>query len=161
MNLRFLLPLLLMCSVASSCIDNNCSGVVCNNEGVCVQGTCACLQGYEGDFCDSRWVEKFIGTWSADEYDKKGNYLRTYTVTTGPAIAPDTFYLIGQIPDVDSVLCTRAAFRTFAMAQRAINDSTNFNGGQASLNASSGSVTGVYSFTQNDVETIINFTWAR
>lgn len=161
MLIRVFTSLILILLAASGCIEDNCSGVICNNDGVCVQGVCACLQGYEGEFCNDEWDEKFAGAWNVDEYDRRGNLLSRYMITTSPQSAPDSFYLLGQLPMVDTVFCSRQAFMTFAMGERVINDSTRFNGGEGLLDSISGNVTGVYSFTQNEVETIINFTWAR
>lgn len=54
----FFLLLLLTSSCKDPCKDINC------NDGVCLEGTCLCDDGYEGDNCDKLEREKFIGSWT-------------------------------------------------------------------------------------------------
>ncbi len=39
-----------------------CETVTCLNGGTCVDGYCHCPEGYEGLKCETRWNEKFTGT---------------------------------------------------------------------------------------------------
>jgi hypothetical protein len=36
----------------SSCVTDKCKDVVCQNDGICVEGTCDCPAGTSGTFCD-------------------------------------------------------------------------------------------------------------
>ena len=40
--------------------DNN-----CNDHGICIDGTCDCLDGYLGEFCEKRETTKYIGDYDA------------------------------------------------------------------------------------------------
>lgn len=51
----------------SSCNTDKCKDVVCQNDGVCLEGTCDCAVGYEGQFCDTKANAKFAGTWTVNE----------------------------------------------------------------------------------------------
>ncbi len=43
-----------LCIQLLSCTSENpCDGIICNNGGTCVDGTCACLDGFSGPNCDS------------------------------------------------------------------------------------------------------------
>lgn len=48
--------------LSSSCKDP-CKDVNCN-DGVCLEGTCLCDDGFEGVNCDKRESDKFVGTWT-------------------------------------------------------------------------------------------------
>lgn len=47
----------------SSCGDD-CDTVVCQNEGFCEQGVCACQAGFEGEFCEILTREKLTGNYN-------------------------------------------------------------------------------------------------
>ena len=36
----------------SSCVTDKCKDVVCQNDGICIEGTCDCPAGTSGTFCD-------------------------------------------------------------------------------------------------------------
>jgi EGF-like domain len=46
-----------------SCNTNPCSDVLCLNNGTCREGACACPSGFEGNFCQNKSGDKFIGYW--------------------------------------------------------------------------------------------------
>jgi hypothetical protein len=53
----------------SSCSRDECKDVVCQNGGTCdeTDGSCTCATGFEGDLCQTRVADKFVGTWTATE----------------------------------------------------------------------------------------------
>jgi len=55
-----------------------CTNVVCENNGVCNEGKCSCPDGYDGDYCETIWNEKFGGTWLVT--DSCGTQRDTFTV---------------------------------------------------------------------------------
>lgn len=61
----------------TSCNQDECKDVVCQNGGTCTEGKCTCVTGYEGTNCETKSVTKFVKTWSAS--DKEAN-----TTTTIP-----------------------------------------------------------------------------
>lgn len=46
---------------------DNCTGVVCRNNGTCVDGKCNCTAGYTGDFCDIKANAPYIGKWGVTQ----------------------------------------------------------------------------------------------
>lgn len=62
----------------TSCVDP-CKDVVCENGGTCIEGTCDCATGYEGDNCADEMRAKFVGSYSvADNCSATGT--ASYTV---------------------------------------------------------------------------------
>jgi hypothetical protein len=51
----------------TACNKDKCKDVVCQNGGTCSEGNCNCLAGFEGDRCQTKVVDKFVGTWNAAE----------------------------------------------------------------------------------------------
>ncbi len=47
----------------TSCTRDSCQTFTCRNEGVCTDGFCRCLDGYEGTQCEITSSQKFIGTY--------------------------------------------------------------------------------------------------
>ncbi len=45
-----------------------CSDVTCLNDGVCIEGSCDCAEGYEGTTCETEKRENLLGTWSTNDY---------------------------------------------------------------------------------------------
>jgi hypothetical protein len=66
--------------MAVGCQDP-CKNVPCvQNQGFCVEGTCYCNDGYQGDSCSLGFNAKFVGTYSAtDVCDSMGS--SSYSVT--------------------------------------------------------------------------------
>lgn len=52
-----------------ACDRNTCENVTCNNSpnSICVNGECACTQGYEGEFCDVLSYEKYQGNYRVSQ----------------------------------------------------------------------------------------------
>lgn len=153
--------LILICLAAvllAGCISDNCTAIRCQNEGVCVQGACACAYGYEGELCNGKWYDNFNRQWTAVE-TVNNDTVRTYPLNITPGNSPDTFYVLGMAQLVDTVVCTRKAYRVFTMHERILPDSTKMSGGDGVYNPESGIVTGLYSFSKGDVITNVRFTW--
>lgn len=52
-----------------------CDNVICLNGGVCKDGVCSCPQGFEGTQCQTKWSDKFLGNYLADDAcDTSSNY---------------------------------------------------------------------------------------
>jgi hypothetical protein len=62
--MKKLIPIVLILLLAVSCKkdEDKCADVNCNF-GTCVEGTCQCDEGYEGDDCSIASNEKFLGDW--------------------------------------------------------------------------------------------------
>ncbi len=55
--------------VVSSCSDDPCDDVICNNGGDCIEGNCDCPTGYEGTTCDVESRTKYLGGWNTVDWD--------------------------------------------------------------------------------------------
>lgn len=71
--------------MASSCKDP-CKDINCN-DGVCLEGTCLCDDGYEGVNCEKLEREKFVGSWTGplDCGGMLGSNEATILVTEDPS----------------------------------------------------------------------------
>ena len=70
------------CTVEDLCVTNN---VNCLNGGTCVDGTCACASGYEGDSCQTLSSAKFVGSYEVDDVCSESgsnNYNVTITASS-------------------------------------------------------------------------------
>jgi len=52
---------------------NNCKPNPCQNEGVCNDGSCECIAGFEGDNCETKIEKHFITTWKTDNQGSSTN----------------------------------------------------------------------------------------
>lgn len=44
-----------------------CSGVVCQNNGKCIMGTCDCTAGYTGQYCEKKANAPYLGKWKVTQ----------------------------------------------------------------------------------------------
>lgn len=67
----------------TSCQPDKCKAIACAYGGVCNEGSCKCLPGYEGSNCETITRKKFIGLWAVKE---KGSVtpLRQYPLSIEP-----------------------------------------------------------------------------
>jgi EGF-like domain len=90
----------------SACSTNPCADVYCRNNGTCREGACACPFGYEGNFCQAKISDKFIGYFDGyfRTYDSKGASGSLPTnlamiITPGDSIHKIVFYELNeQVP---------------------------------------------------------------
>lgn len=68
------------CSVEDSCITQN---VTCLNGGTCVDGSCDCVVGYEGDSCETESRIVFFGNYFANDVCDSAGTITAYTVDIG------------------------------------------------------------------------------
>ena len=52
--------------IGTSCKEQPCDTVTCLNGSACNEedGSCTCLEGFAGEFCESLIIQKFLGTYS-------------------------------------------------------------------------------------------------
>jgi EGF-like domain len=70
------------------CNTNPCSDVVCKNNGTCREGACACPSGFEGNFCQNKAGDKFIGYWEGFKRINGGLDVKVTVIIT-PGNNPD------------------------------------------------------------------------
>lgn len=51
----------------SSCNEDKCKAIVCAYGGVCSDGMCLCLSGYEGNQCETITRTRYLGVWNVTE----------------------------------------------------------------------------------------------
>jgi len=61
---------------------------VLNNDG---EAQCICRDGFEGEFCDITWTEKFIGRYQCTESCDAGGFFFPLTIEDGPEFGKFTF----------------------------------------------------------------------
>jgi len=73
--------------VLTSCTQDLCKDVVCQNGGTCVSGNCNCPAGYEGDSCQTETRAKYVGSYqAADICSSSGSSTYNVTVANGGQI---------------------------------------------------------------------------
>lgn len=161
LNIKTCFVAALLVIVFTGCIDDKCTAILCKNEGVCVDGSCACAYAYEGDSCEKQWYEKFAGKWTAVEKDKAGVIQSQYEVNAIYGLSADSFFILGFADIPDTVICTRKAYNTFTLLPRKRAGGDSLQGGEAIFYDETNKVTGLYSFANAGVTTNVSFTWSR
>jgi len=79
--------------IISSCGDP-CDDVDCGMEGICIDGTCLCTEGYEGTNCEIEIRAKFVGNWMANDYSCSGAAGVDYrfSIERGPTVDDLIFF---------------------------------------------------------------------
>ena len=133
----------------AGCIDDKCGTVVCANEGICVDGKCTCLVGYEGAACETAWVDRLTGKWNAND-----GFLRDTTNTRvtydiqllSLESYPDSFLVEGLSDSFENIKGYRTTMSEFNLQPEQVLDSfVTIKNGKGKLSAS-GEITGLYTF---------------
>jgi len=106
----FLLSFLFIIGCGDPCDD-----VACANGSTCDDGTCLCVDGYEGTLCDTEVRTKFLGTYSGTFTCDDGESLdASFVVSEGEGIND----LIITTPDIiDEPFMTTLTGNTFSISQ--------------------------------------------
>ena len=72
-------------ALMSACKTKDSCNVPCFN-GACINNSCNCNLGYEGDSCTVLTTNKFIGSWSAVDSCEPKNYEYTATIAASSSI---------------------------------------------------------------------------
>ena len=99
--------------------------VTCANGGLCLNDTCRCLVGYEGNACQTLTRQKYLGTWNVSEQGSTSPF-STYSITiqsnsSNPLINSVslytlhyysfvTFHMIDAFLTADSIFIPRQQF---------------------------------------------------
>lgn len=146
----------------SACIKTNCEDTTCLNDGVCVQGNCACLAGYEGDDCSMLWSTKFEGAWQVADNYVRDAAVHSYAITiTAPN--KDSFVIDNMLDSFsNTIYCRRESKYAFnIMSVTSIDSTLKISEGSGTYDDVKGIVTGSYSFSFNDSNITTYFTWKK
>jgi len=69
--------MLTLCTTLFFGCGDPCDDVECLNNGVCIEGTCDCTEGYEGLNCENEIREPFIGRWATEMFNCDGDIFPT------------------------------------------------------------------------------------
>ncbi len=133
-----------------ACVKNHCLGVACANNGVCVDGICACPYGYEGAECGTEWYKKLDGTWKAEDRFINAADGRTFTYDIKINGARDSFYIYGLMDTLTPVKAKMTSRFVFTLPGQVIDSNITINSGKGSFDSVTSEVTGVYSFRYRD-----------
>ncbi len=106
--LKKLIYLCLAVVMISACGDDPidpCAGVDCGANGVCIDGTCDCEDGYYGDSCDSLSQDLFLGTWNG--VDCEGD---DYTISITAGASPQDLVVINNGLQIAAVIENQSKF---------------------------------------------------
>jgi len=77
-----------------SCERGSCENITCLNGGTCRNGRCQCPVGFEGVRCETKWTDRWIGTYTADDRCRQAGLIPQYEGRVSPStIYPDVVYL--------------------------------------------------------------------
>ncbi len=152
-------------SLLTSCVKDNCRDVVCNNEGLCVDGHCACLSGYEGIQCEKRWHEKFTGTWYNEELvaDSANEITsRSYRLIIRAEDTAGIFIADSLAGFTARVICEISGRYRFNFRVQSYQDSSFYiESGGGLLDTVTGQVTGGYTYRLHNHRYSSEMKWTR
>jgi hypothetical protein len=77
-----------------SCEQGSCENITCLNGGTCRDGRCQCPVGFEGVRCETKWTDRWIGTYTVDDRCRGVGLIPQYEGRVSPStIYPDVVYL--------------------------------------------------------------------
>ncbi len=144
----------------TGCLQDKCGSISCEN-GICVDGRCACQFGFEGEFCDEPWYAKFLGEWDAVETKKGDSLTNAFKLNAQFSRVVDTFKISGFAASWGEVFCVRESSTTFKILEKEVDSVTKLVSGEGTISNDLTKVTGVYSFTKQDKDTLVNFSWNK
>ena len=162
-----LIFLILSGVLLAGCIDDKCDATVCYNNGVCVQGKCACPSGYEGVACEQRWGDKYNGVWKADDmYLRDTTRTHLYYDVQIANVDTDSFTIYGLLDTMKPIICKRVNLYTFTMPVQVLDSSITINSGKCTIDTmNNNSISGIYNFRYRngnlDTSITINTRWSR
>lgn len=144
-------------------MPDHCSDDLCRNGGVCVDGHCSCLNGFEGTTCEERWHTRFIGKWiSQDNFPGDANIVLNYEISVEGNEQPDRFWILGLNDRSDSVLCRRKSYLEFIIEPgQKLDDVTLVQSGSGVFDSLQKTVALSYTLQRNDSVVTYQASWVR
>lgn len=87
------------CKKTPEVVDQECVGITCQNNGVCIDGTCSCTGGYTGRFCEQKNNARYIGKWNFSQ--------KIISSNDQSAIGKETSYQVDITEDATGVTILR------------------------------------------------------
>ncbi len=149
----------------ASCVKDNCRDTLCYNDGLCVDGLCACLSGYEGAQCEKHWHEKFTGTWYNEELiaDSANEIIsRDYRIIVRSEDSAGMFFVDSLAGFAVGIICEISGRYRFNFRTQSYHDSSFYiEGGQALLDTLTETVTGGYTYRLHNRRYSSEMKWTR
>jgi hypothetical protein len=148
--------------VFTSCNPDACKDVVCNNGGVCNDGSCTCEAGYEGLTCDDLSKTKFIKSWSAVDVETPSNNQSIYTCIIADGTTLNNVVISSSFADAfftNNINATISG-NTISIASQEPDSDGYFVNGTGEYSASTGDITWTYTLTDPS-NAVLNYngTW--
>jgi len=147
--LLLILPAVFLIVFHTGCVKDRCGGIVCLNEGLCVDGQCTCPLGYDGPVCETRWSDQFTGTWQNEEKtaDSANNISFRESVIFIREAPLASVFLVDSLEGSDSIVCEISGRHSFRFRAQYSRDSSFFiEEGQGVLDTLTGVITAGYTF---------------
>jgi hypothetical protein len=152
---------IIVLSFYAACVPDECGDVLCDNGGVCVFGSCSCLNGYEGPNCDTVWRDRFLGDWNVAAAYGNDTPDIFYSVSVESTGFPDQFLVNELGHDYDSVLCRRVSPFGFVIDDQDIDSVYSIHSGSGFLSAGFDSVNAAYTLSIGDSSVRYRMIWTR
>jgi Golgi nucleoside diphosphatase len=84
-----------------------CKNTVCYNGGSCIDGICYCPIGFEGNDCNLRWNERYVGNYTANDGCDAGNSYNvniSQIINRGDAILVNNISKLGTNVNLEGML---------------------------------------------------------
>lgn len=146
-----------------SCAKDRCKDTACGNGGVCVEGFCSCLNGWEGDHCEEMWNERFREGWNVTETRQGDTSSSSYSVFILSTGKPDEFAINNLHQSLDSIVCKRTSYYGFSFVSNQVIDSDlTLLSGTGTIDSNGSTISAFYILEAYDsIVTRYNTVWTK
>ncbi len=150
--------------VFTSCTEDKCKDVVCENGGLCNvdDGTCDCPAGYEGESCESLSKTKFIKNWNATDTETGSTTPLVYTCLIADGATIDDVIVSADFSDsyfTNTISATVTGNTITIPNQQPDNDGYSVTG-SGTYNETTGNIDWDYSITEIATISTLTYTGA-